>query len=301
MPGTGQVSGMDHVPHAVLKWHCPCMNCCEQFCTEADQAVRHTVYLFDGFQLDVTRRKLISSGGLVQPLHSRAMDALLLLVANAGELVEKRRLLQTVWPNAIVEDNNLNQCVLAIRKALGEAAGSNRYVMTVPGRGYRFVCPVRVIVQESTAENAPVPPAQAGRSRFMPWIAAATGACLLLVALLWRLTIVPAIPAAAGRNLAPGIGPRPEIVLRLRRPRAAADDPQAADPAQMLARCLAARPQMQLRVRVQLVDVAGTPLWSGDYIAGPQDLLALQPGADAGTADCRELLAASASRILTQK
>jgi DNA-binding winged helix-turn-helix (wHTH) protein len=120
---------------------------------ERPQDVQHTVYVFDGFHLDVTRRKLISSGGLVRPLNSRAMDALLLLVVNAGQMVEKRSLMEAVWPSAIVEDNNLNQCILAIRKALGEVAGSNRYVMTVPGRGYRFVCPVRVVTQESPPEQ----------------------------------------------------------------------------------------------------------------------------------------------------
>lgn len=114
--------------------------------------VQHTVYLFEGFQLDVTRRKLSTVGGMVQPLNSRAMDALLLLVANAGELVEKRRLMETIWPRTVVEENNLNQCILAIRKALGETAGSNRFVMTEPGRGYRFVSPVRRIVQESELE-----------------------------------------------------------------------------------------------------------------------------------------------------
>lgn len=142
--------------------------------------VQHIVYLFDRFQLDVTRRKLLSSGGLVLPLRSRPLEALLLLVANAGQVVERRRLMQTVWPDRIVEDNNLNQCVLAIRKALGETAGSNHYVMTVPGRGFCFVCPVRVRTQESIedqsapavapvdapaqVESAPIPPA-ASRSR----------------------------------------------------------------------------------------------------------------------------------------
>lgn len=111
--------------------------------------MQHTVYLFDRFQLDVTRRKLLNAGGLVQRLNSRAMEALLLLVANAGEVVEKQRLMQAIWPHTIVEDNNLNQCILAIRKALGETAGSNQYVMTVPGRGYCFVCPVRKKIQES--------------------------------------------------------------------------------------------------------------------------------------------------------
>ena len=115
--------------------------------------MQHTVYLFDRFRLDVTRRKLLSTTGVVMPLNSRAMEALLLLVANAGQIVERRRLMQTIWPHTIVEDNNLNQCILAIRRALGEAAGSNRFVMTVPGRGFCFVCPVHILVQESSDEE----------------------------------------------------------------------------------------------------------------------------------------------------
>jgi DNA-binding winged helix-turn-helix (wHTH) protein len=140
--------------------------------------LQYTVYLFEGFQLDVTRRKLISAGGLVQPLNSRATEALLLLVENAGELVDKRRLMETVWPNSVVEDNNLNQCILAIRKALGETAGSNRFVMTVPGRGYRFVTPVRTVLRES-GNDTPV--------RMPPgawWTAAAAGLFTLSLLLL---------------------------------------------------------------------------------------------------------------------
>ena len=112
-------------------------------------ALQHTVYLFDRFRLDVTRRKLLSASGVVLPLNSRAMEALLLLAANAGEVIDRRRLMQTIWPHTIVEDNNLNQCILAIRRALGEVAGSNQFVMTVPGRGFCFVCPVRTAMQES--------------------------------------------------------------------------------------------------------------------------------------------------------
>lgn len=136
--------------------------------------MQHTVYLFDGFQLDVTRRKLLSAGGMVQPLNSRAMEALLLLVAHAGQIVDKRRLMQTVWPDTIVEDNNLNQCILAIRKALGETAGSNQYVMTVQGRGFCFVCPVQLRVQESVAGDAAAEPVSAPRpvrgGTFPAWI-----------------------------------------------------------------------------------------------------------------------------------
>lgn len=135
--------------------------------------VQHTVYHFDRFQLDVTRRKLLSAGGLVQPLNSRAMEALLVLVANAGQVIDRRRLMQAVWPDTIVEDNNLNQCILAIRRALGEAAGSNRYVMTVQGRGFCFVCPVQARIQESAEQVTASTPATATGSadpgRWMAW------------------------------------------------------------------------------------------------------------------------------------
>lgn len=156
--------------------------------------MQHTVYLFDRFRLDVTRRKLLSASGVAIRLNSRAMEALLLLVANAGQVVERRRLMQTIWPHTIVEDNNLNQCILAIRKALGEAAGSNRFVMTVPGRGFCFVCPVHVLVQESIDEavtRTGVPSDEATvHTRRRPfahrsfWYGLAAGALLGVVALL---------------------------------------------------------------------------------------------------------------------
>ncbi len=156
--------------------------------------MQHKVYLFDCFQLDVTRRKLLSSSGVVLPLNSRAMEALLLLVANAGEVVERRRLMQQIWPHTIVEDNNLNQCILAIRKALGEVGGSNRFVMTVPGRGFCFVCPVQLRIQESADEVAQAAPAMArpavsGRFSWLSpdfWVGLVAGAAVatLLLAML---------------------------------------------------------------------------------------------------------------------
>jgi DNA-binding winged helix-turn-helix (wHTH) protein len=139
--------------------------------------MQHKVYLFDSFQLDVTRRKLLSASGVVLPLNSRAMEALLLLVANAGQVVERRRLMQAIWPDTIVEDNNLNQCILAIRRALGEVGGRNRYVMTVPGRGFCFVCPVRERIQES-AEDATESLAPVARALLEPifWVGLVIGA-----------------------------------------------------------------------------------------------------------------------------
>jgi DNA-binding winged helix-turn-helix (wHTH) protein len=131
------------------------MNRGESVCPGMHRVV-NCVYVFTGFRLDAACRQLSTSGGVVVRLNSRAMEALLLLLANAGEVVDRRRLMTAVWPAAVVEDNNLNQCILAIRRALGEVAGSNQYIMTVPGRGFCFVSPVHTMQRDTPAEPARV-------------------------------------------------------------------------------------------------------------------------------------------------
>lgn len=234
--------------------------------------MEHLVYLFDGFHLDVTRRRLCSSGGVVLPLNSRAMEALLLLVANAGQLVDKRRLMETVWPATVVEDNNLNQCILAIRKALGEAAGSNRYIMTIPGRGYCFVSPVQER-RFDDADTAPQVPQSRGRR-----IALTTAAVLpVLILLMYGM-----LQQAAPRPVAEGMGAPPALVLRLRPDAAHGNDM----PPTTLASCLAGDPGLRLEVSVRLVrEGADRGVWSGHYMAGREDLLSLQEAA-AVTAAC---------------
>jgi DNA-binding winged helix-turn-helix (wHTH) protein len=258
--------------------------------------VQHTVHLFDGFQLDVTRRKLISSGGLVQSLNSRAMEALLLLVANAGELVEKRRLMQTVWPNAIVEDNNLNQCILAIRKALGETAGSNRYIMTVPGRGYRFVSPVHSITRESGSDAAAVAPRRWSTKALWFGMLAATCTALFVLFLL-NVAHGPAESLASAINVS--IAPESTmrgVLLRLRESSPTGSTAAADRSGTLLTRCLMAMPSIKLRVQLQLVEDTGAPVWTGEYLAGAQDLLAAQGNASSIPASCRDLIAAVRTR-----
>ena len=70
---------------------------------------------------------------------------MLRLVKRRGELLDKRELLETVWPNVVVEDNSLNQAISALRRALGERPGEHRFISTEPGRGYRFVAAVDVV------------------------------------------------------------------------------------------------------------------------------------------------------------
>ena len=106
----------------------------------ADTGVRGA-YRFGPFHLDVRERRL-SRGAEVIPLRLKVFDTLLVLVENAGRLVTKQELLDTMWPETAVEENNLNHNVSVLRKALGEKATGQQYIETVPRVGYRFAAPV---------------------------------------------------------------------------------------------------------------------------------------------------------------
>jgi DNA-binding winged helix-turn-helix (wHTH) protein/pimeloyl-ACP methyl ester carboxylesterase len=118
----------------------------------ADSAVRGA-YRFGPFHLDVRERRL-SRGGEVIPLRLKVFDTLLVLVENAGRLVTKQELLDTVWPETTVEENNLNHNVSVLRKALGEKATGQQYIETVPRVGYRFAAPVDAGVPQTGASAA---------------------------------------------------------------------------------------------------------------------------------------------------
>ena len=123
-----------------------------------DTGVRGT-YRFGPFQLDVRERRL-SRGGDVIPLRLKVFDTLLVLVENAGRLVTKQELLDAVWPETTVEENNLNHNVSVLRKALGEPATGQQYIETVPRVGYRFVA----LVEAAVRHGIPAPPS-AGKAR----------------------------------------------------------------------------------------------------------------------------------------
>ena len=118
----------------------------------ADTVVRGA-YQFGPFHLDVRERRL-SRGGEVIPLRMKVFDTLLVLVENAGRLVTKQELLDTVWPETTVEENNLNHNVSVLRKALGEKATGQHYIETVPRVGYRFAAPVDAAVPQTGASPA---------------------------------------------------------------------------------------------------------------------------------------------------
>src|SRR5262245_46976676 len=100
------------------------------------------IYEFEEFRVDGTQRRLLRDGQVV-PLHSKAFDLLLVLVRNAGKDLTKDELLNAVWPGQILEESNLAVNISAVRRALGENAAQSRFIVTIPGHGYRFVANVR--------------------------------------------------------------------------------------------------------------------------------------------------------------
>jgi DNA-binding winged helix-turn-helix (wHTH) protein len=106
---------------------------------------RNGSYEFAGFRLDVNARRLLAPGDTAVKLNSRAFDTLAVLVARRGETLTKRFLLEAVWPHVVVGDNNLNQAVAAIRKALGDNGATRRIIQTIPGRGFCFVAEAHAV------------------------------------------------------------------------------------------------------------------------------------------------------------
>jgi DNA-binding winged helix-turn-helix (wHTH) protein/Tol biopolymer transport system component len=102
------------------------------------------LYAFGPFCLDPGQRLLLRDDHPV-PLHPKAFETLLVLVRNSEKVVLKDELLNAVWADTFVEESNLTQNIFVLRKALGDVDGGRRYIMTVPGRGYRFAETVRVI------------------------------------------------------------------------------------------------------------------------------------------------------------
>ena len=100
------------------------------------------IYEFGDFRIDAAKRLLLKRDGERVPLTPKAFDTLLYLVEHSGTLLDKDELLRAVWADTVVEENNLNQHISTLRRVLGEKRDEHHYIVTVPGRGYRFVADV---------------------------------------------------------------------------------------------------------------------------------------------------------------
>ena len=108
------------------------------------------VFEFSGFRLDEAER-ILYQNGLAVSLAPKVFDTLFVLVENHGRVVSKERLMQEVWRDTFVEENNLTQNIFILRRTLGEAGDGQKIIETVPRRGYRLTADVREI---ATAANA---------------------------------------------------------------------------------------------------------------------------------------------------
>ncbi|HKQ52747.1 MAG TPA: tetratricopeptide repeat protein [Pyrinomonadaceae bacterium] len=106
------------------------------------------IYEFGLFRLDANDRVLLRGNRMVR-LTEKVFNLLLMLVQRSGHLVTKEELMEHVWPDSIVEENNLTVSMSALRKALGEIQEGGQYIETVSKRGYRFVAEVRAIKSET--------------------------------------------------------------------------------------------------------------------------------------------------------
>jgi DNA-binding winged helix-turn-helix (wHTH) protein/tetratricopeptide (TPR) repeat protein len=108
------------------------------------------VYEFKGFRLEGTQRRLLYNGQPV-PLKGKILDLLLFLVEMRGQLVLKEELMKNVWPDAIVEDNNITVSMSILRKTLGEDRSRPKFIETIPRQGYRFIAEVTEVSPERPA------------------------------------------------------------------------------------------------------------------------------------------------------
>src|ERR1039458_824088 len=95
------------------------------------------LYEFGPFRVDPEKETLLRAGEPV-PLTPKTFQILLVLVRHSNEVGNKDDLIKTVWPDTFVEEANLSRNIFMLRKALGESPQDRRYIVTVPGRGYRL-------------------------------------------------------------------------------------------------------------------------------------------------------------------
>ncbi len=139
------------------------------------------LFEFGPFRVD-PEKELLLRGAETVPLTPKTFQILLVLIRHSQEVVTKDDLLKMVWPDTFVEEANLSRNIFLLRKALGESPQDHQYIVTVPGRGYRFAEDVKLVPSSETsvvAASHTKVQVQVDESKPWGWIAAAV---ILLVA-----------------------------------------------------------------------------------------------------------------------
>jgi DNA-binding winged helix-turn-helix (wHTH) protein/TolB-like protein/Flp pilus assembly protein TadD len=192
-------------------------------------------YAFSGHVLDLDRCRLDGPDGRPLILTGRAFDVLAHLVQHSDRVVGKGELIAAAWPHVVVEENNLSQAISTIRRVLRDSRDVPQFVLTVPGRGYRFVADVQPLRLVATAEEAIADLADDGRERAGRTATSGGGSTpaarprwtrrRLLVGAVAACGVAAVGGAIAWRSLAPGAALRSLAVLPFQ-----PVDPAAANP-----------------------------------------------------------------------
>ena len=157
--------------------------------TGADQRVKQ-LYEFGSFRVDPDK-ELLLRGSETVPLTPKTFQILLVLVRHSKEIVTKDDLMKTVWPDTFVEEANLSRNIFLLRKALGESPQDHQYIVTVPGRGYRFAEDVHLVPERELsiiAASHSKLEVEISETRRWRWIAVA--AILVFVATMASLRLI---------------------------------------------------------------------------------------------------------------
>jgi DNA-binding winged helix-turn-helix (wHTH) protein/tetratricopeptide (TPR) repeat protein len=242
--------------------------------------VAHKVYEFNGFRLEGAQRRLLYRGQPV-PLKGKILDLLLFLVEMRGQLVLKDDLMKKIWPDAIVEENNITVSMSILRKTLGEDHSKPKFIETIPRQGYRFIAEV---MEVSPARPAP------RDARPSPEIAAVQDETIDSLAVLPLPSTnkdfnVEYLSDGISESIINIISRIPKLrvlacstILRFRRKGEV--DPQEIGLLLNVKALLMIRVMSlgkTLVIRGQLIKVSdGTQLWGEQYNRSPSDLLAIQ-------------------------
>ena len=278
-------------------------------------------FIFNGFLVDGNRRLLLDQERIPVSLTPKVFDLLLYLVQNRGKLLAKDDLMAAVWPDTIVEESNLTQNISILRRALGDTRGDNAFIVTVPGRGYKFVADVtvdsavvkEVLPFEETSVQRP--------DRRLLYAGLAVAVVAIAAGLIYifagrrtgaeaprTLAILPfrplvnensdeALEMGMTDTLIARMSSDPGLILRPLssvRPFARSDaDPQAAGRQLGADTVLEGNVQRwgdKIRVNVRLINVAtGEPLWSGTFDDKYTDVFAVEDAISGKVAEALKL------------
>jgi TolB-like protein/Tfp pilus assembly protein PilF len=232
----------------------------------------HRVIAFGSFEMDVTERLLFHNGKPV-PIAPKFFDTLLVLVENAGHVVEKDQLMDRLWADTFVEENSLSQNIFQLRKILKKFEPGVAYIETIPKRGFRFACEVFDTANASVGDTRSVSGAAIRSIAVMPFgvigDAYENGECLglgMADAIIGRLAKLRGVTVMPTRTMLKYAG-------RL-------DDLQTVSRecgVQGVLEGAVQRSAGRIRVTVQLLDVASQAcVWSAKFDTSANDVFVLQ-------------------------